>query len=121
MKQARAVYAFSARSENEISFNAGDLIFILEEDLTSGWSKGRTQDYMEGYFPHNYVEIEDLADSDADSDSDDGIKSNIFFKCAGLIIYIDTNKSVLQCLAIYDFNALSDTQISFKKGNSQPH
>lgn len=67
MKQAKAVYAFNARSENEISFAVGDLIFIVEEDTTSGWSKGRTQDYKEGYFPHNYVEIEEL-DSDSDSD-----------------------------------------------------
>ena len=65
MKQAKAAYAFTARSEAEISFGVGDVILILEED-SSGWGKGRTKEYREGYFPLAYVQVEELSDSDSD-------------------------------------------------------
>jgi hypothetical protein len=67
MKQAKAVYAFNARSDAEISFDIGDVIVILEED-PSGWGKGRTKDYKEGYFPIAYVQLEELLDSDSDDE-----------------------------------------------------
>jgi SH3 domain len=64
MKQAKVVYSFTARSENEISFETGDVIYVLEEDHTTGWGKGRTKQYKEGYFPLNYVAVEEVPDSD---------------------------------------------------------
>eukprot|EP00026_Physarum_polycephalum_P002668 Phypoly_transcript_02676.p1 GENE.Phypoly_transcript_02676~~Phypoly_transcript_02676.p1 ORF type:complete len:530 (+),score=84.83 Phypoly_transcript_02676:196-1785(+) len=97
MKQAKASYAFNARSAVEISFDVGDVIVILEEDL-SGWGKGRTKDYKEGYFPLAYVQVEELSESDSDDE--------------------DTNKNAQPlCTAMYDFVALSELQLSFSKGD----
>jgi hypothetical protein len=67
MKQAKAAYAFTARSEAEISFDVGDVIVILEED-PSGWGKGRTKEYKEGYFPLAYVQVEEVSDNDSDDE-----------------------------------------------------
>jgi len=49
-----AIYRYEAQSENELTFNEGDWIGILEE-LPDGWSKG---DYygIEGLFPTSYVQ-----------------------------------------------------------------
>lgn len=66
MKQAKASYAFTARSDTEISFGVGEVITILEED-PSGWGKGRTREYKEGYFPLAYVQVEEFSDSDSDN------------------------------------------------------
>ncbi|KAK1794948.1 hypothetical protein P4O66_010138, partial [Electrophorus voltai] len=52
--QCRALYAYDAQDTDELSFNAEDIIEILNED-TSGWWCGRLRG-REGMFPGNYVE-----------------------------------------------------------------
>ncbi|KAI4895296.1 hypothetical protein NFI96_011136 [Prochilodus magdalenae] len=52
--QCRALYAYDAQDTDELSFNAEDVIEILNEDA-SGWWFGRLRG-REGMFPGNYVE-----------------------------------------------------------------
>uniref|UniRef100_A0A8C9TLU6 Osteoclast-stimulating factor 1 n=1 Tax=Scleropages formosus TaxID=113540 RepID=A0A8C9TLU6_SCLFO len=52
--QCRALYAYDAQDTDELSFNADDIIDIINEDA-SGWWMGRLRG-KEGMFPGNYVE-----------------------------------------------------------------
>ncbi|XP_076827594.1 myosin IEb [Brachyhypopomus gauderio] len=52
--QCRALYAYDAQDTDELSFNAEEVIEILNEDA-SGWWFGRLRG-REGMFPGNYVE-----------------------------------------------------------------
>ncbi|XP_027005416.1 myosin IEb [Tachysurus fulvidraco] len=52
--QCRALYAYDAQDTDELSFNADDIIDILNED-PSGWWYGRLRG-REGMFPGNYVQ-----------------------------------------------------------------
>ncbi|XP_017562352.1 myosin IEb [Pygocentrus nattereri] len=52
--QCRALYAYDAQDTDELSFNADDIIEIVNED-PSGWWFGRLRG-REGVFPGNYVE-----------------------------------------------------------------
>ncbi|KAL0985307.1 hypothetical protein UPYG_G00155280 [Umbra pygmaea] len=52
--QCRALYAYDAQDTDELSFNAQDVIEIINED-SSGWWYGRLRG-REGMFPGNYVE-----------------------------------------------------------------
>uniref|UniRef100_A0A8B9HNX3 Osteoclast-stimulating factor 1 n=1 Tax=Astyanax mexicanus TaxID=7994 RepID=A0A8B9HNX3_ASTMX len=52
--QCRALYAYDAQDTDELSFNADDIIDIVNED-PSGWWVGRLRG-REGMFPGNYVE-----------------------------------------------------------------
>jgi len=51
---AKGMWAFTAENPNEISFNAGDSIEILEQN--GDWWKGRVNG-KEGLFPANYVKL----------------------------------------------------------------
>ncbi|XP_048880374.1 myosin IEb isoform X2 [Brienomyrus brachyistius] len=52
--QCRALYAYDAQDTDELSFNAAEIIDIINED-PSGWWFGRLRG-KEGMFPGNYVE-----------------------------------------------------------------
>ncbi|KII64242.1 Unconventional myosin-Ie [Thelohanellus kitauei] len=52
--RCKAIFDYSANEANELSFNAGDIIEILNED-TSGWWEGKLNNKV-GLFPFNYVE-----------------------------------------------------------------
>lgn len=52
----RAVYEFSARNADEISFVPGDVIFVpLEQNAEPGWLAGEINGHT-GWFPETYVE-----------------------------------------------------------------
>ncbi|XP_037820712.1 intersectin-1 isoform X4 [Lucilia sericata] len=52
----RAVYEFSARNADEISFVPGDIIFVpLEQNAEPGWLAGEINGHT-GWFPETYVE-----------------------------------------------------------------
>ncbi|XP_074050396.1 intersectin-2 isoform X1 [Macrotis lagotis] len=52
----KALYAFEARSHDEMSFSAGDLVQVDEKTTGEpGWLYGRFQGHS-GWFPGNYVE-----------------------------------------------------------------
>lgn len=54
MPRCRALYQYIGQDVDELSFNVGDVIDILLEDI-SGWWKGRLHG-REGLFPGNYVQ-----------------------------------------------------------------
>ncbi|KAM9254494.1 unconventional myosin-If [Cariama cristata] len=54
MPRCQALYQYIGQDVDELSFNVGDIIDILLEDI-SGWWKGRLHG-KEGLFPHNYVQ-----------------------------------------------------------------
>ncbi|KAK2892483.1 hypothetical protein Q8A67_012471 [Cirrhinus molitorella] len=51
--QCKALYTYIAQDTDELSFNADDIIDIIQEDV-SGWWAGRLRG-KEGLFPSNYV------------------------------------------------------------------
>jgi hypothetical protein len=52
-----AMYEFTARSDDELSLNPGDMIWIRPENIGtgSGWAVGRNETGKEGCFPESYV------------------------------------------------------------------
>ena len=49
-------YAYTAQSKDELSFQAGDRIDVVDfEDNGTGWGQGRLNGML-GHFPGNYVE-----------------------------------------------------------------
>lgn len=53
--QARAKYLFQAESNNELSFNKGDIITLLRQ-IDNNWFEGKI-DNRKGIFPISYVEV----------------------------------------------------------------
>uniref|UniRef100_A0A3B3TAL1 Osteoclast-stimulating factor 1 n=1 Tax=Paramormyrops kingsleyae TaxID=1676925 RepID=A0A3B3TAL1_9TELE len=53
LPRCKALYAYDAQDTDELSFNADDIIEIMEEDV-SGWWTGRLRG-KQGLFPNNYV------------------------------------------------------------------
>ncbi|KAI8478266.1 Unconventional myosin-Ie, partial [Branchiostoma belcheri] len=54
LPQCKALWAYDAQDTDELSFNADDVIEIVNED-SSGWWRGRIRG-KEGLFPGNYVQ-----------------------------------------------------------------
>jgi len=54
LPHAQGMWAFAAENSNELSFNAGDVIEIVEQN--GDWWKGRFNG-KEGLFPANYVKL----------------------------------------------------------------
>lgn len=52
--RCQALYQYVGQDVDELSFNVGDIIDIILEDI-SGWWKGRLRG-KEGLFPGNYVQ-----------------------------------------------------------------
>ena len=53
LPQVKALYPYTASNEEELSFEVGDIITILDRD--EGWLKGELNG-LEGWIPGNYVE-----------------------------------------------------------------
>jgi hypothetical protein len=53
-KQARVLFNYKAKAENELDLSLGGIVTILQED-DSGWSKGEV-DGKSGWFPSSYYE-----------------------------------------------------------------
>ncbi|KAJ2829961.1 Protein BZZ1 [Coemansia sp. 'formosensis'] len=59
-----ALYDFSARDPDELSFAAGDRIRVVSRDIGEGWLQGALPGNREGRLPVAYVENEETDDDD---------------------------------------------------------
>lgn len=68
----RAVYEFSARNTDEITFQPGDIVFVpFEQNAEPGWLAGEINGHT-GWFPETYAE---KCDEDADANANDNTTS----------------------------------------------
>lgn len=58
MSRCRAIHAFQAQQPGDLSFNVGEIIYVLDRPGT-GWWLGRTEDERQGVFPFNHVVVEE--------------------------------------------------------------
>jgi len=52
--QFKALYSYAGQHDDELAFNAGDIISLISKDEEAWW-KGQLDDRI-GVFPSNYVE-----------------------------------------------------------------
>jgi len=57
-EMVQAVYSFTAQDHDELSFNAGDWITVLDKS-NKNWWKGQVHNAV-GIFPSNYVSTETI-------------------------------------------------------------
>ncbi|KAK6171988.1 hypothetical protein SNE40_018397 [Patella caerulea] len=62
-KKVVAVYDYKAQRSDELSIFKGDIIILLYKDSASWWM-GELANGQQGYFPSNYVTLEDEEDDD---------------------------------------------------------
>jgi hypothetical protein len=63
VKKAVALYDFRGNpGSDELSFNSGDIITILNADADDGWWEGQLDDGTVGVFPELYVQEFSLTD-----------------------------------------------------------
>jgi len=55
LPKCKALYPYSASDSDELSFQEGEIIYIVSED-SSGWWNGKLITGKTGLFPSNYIE-----------------------------------------------------------------
>lgn len=99
-KCARALYDYQAETEDEISFDPGDIISEIDE-LDEGWWRGRGPDGHYGMFPANYVEL--IEGTEVTTSEVEPVHKE--------------ELSGLTARALYDYQAGDDSEITFDPGD----
>jgi len=88
------IYAYEATEENELTFEEGETIYLIEKD-ESGWWRGRNKKGVEGVFPSNFVEV---VGEEGGGGGSGTVEINADFT------------------ALYDYEAEDDTELTIKEG-----
>lgn len=121
-----ALYNYEATDSDELSITEGEELEILEKD-GDGWCKGRNKTGKVGYFPESYVEVGSTANNSANqitagsSHTDghyqlDGSPSSVS-SLAQALSASTAKKYACYVRALYDYEAMSDEELSFKEGD----
>lgn len=121
-----ALYNYEATDSDELSITEGEELEILEKE-GDGWCKGRNKAGIVGYFPESYVEVGSTANNSAlsrtagDSHTDghyqlNGSPSSVSSLAQSLSASM-TKKYICYVRALYDYEAMSDEELSFKEGD----
>jgi myosin-1 len=52
----KAIYAYNANEADELTFNAGDIIYVISKDDSGWWTGVKQGEQKKGLFPSNYVQ-----------------------------------------------------------------
>ncbi|OUM68513.1 hypothetical protein PIROE2DRAFT_65913 [Piromyces sp. E2] len=52
----KAIYAYQASEADELTFNAGDIIYVISKDESGWWTGVKQGEQKKGLFPSNYVQ-----------------------------------------------------------------
>ncbi|CAB3409363.1 unnamed protein product [Caenorhabditis bovis] len=135
--KCRALFAFEARTEDELSFEPGDVIIVFQSHAAEpGWRAGQLRDKV-GWFPEAFVEpiaqlpqtsteppIQNMPPNMTPSCSLDGIPEENAMKKEmqemlkpNLSVTDASKPSLCQVMAQFQWRARNDDDLSFAKGD----
>ncbi|VDM53742.1 unnamed protein product [Angiostrongylus costaricensis] len=130
----RALFEFNARSEDELSFQPGDVILVFESHAAEpGWKAGQIRDKV-GWFPEAFAEpiapvhstisqvnpIQNMPPNVTPSPSLDRIPEDTVIKSATSAKETtpqDAVKVICSCVAQFPWKARNEGDLSFAKGD----
>ncbi|VDM83510.1 unnamed protein product, partial [Strongylus vulgaris] len=128
----RALFEFSARSEDELSFQPGDVILVFESHVAEpGWKAGQIRDKV-GWFPEAFAEpiapvhsavsqpIQNMPPNVTPSPSLDRIPEEAVVKSVSTpkeAVPPETVAVICKCVAQFPWKARNEGDLSFSKGD----
>ncbi len=99
-----AKYAYQAQQSDELSLQKSDRVVVLEK-CNDGWWKGRKEyDNQIGWFPSNYVEIDDMQDTRTYAHPPDS-----------LLAKLGNDESLETVITLYPYISSNSEELSFDK------
>ncbi|XP_012559945.2 drebrin-like protein B isoform X1 [Hydra vulgaris] len=122
---AKALFDYSAADDTEITFLPGDLIINIEF-IDDGWWRGTGPDGTYGLFPANYVElIEEVSSVTHEKITQPSFSSSTVQGSTKSETFTSHNvydvASVRKAIALYDYQAVDETEISFDPNDIITH
>ncbi|XP_078594969.1 uncharacterized protein LOC144872550 [Branchiostoma floridae x Branchiostoma japonicum] len=96
--QCVAIYKFEGKSSDDLGFNEGDVLTIIE-DVGNLWYKARTEDGREGLIPANYVQKVIAEGNDTAAQNSE-----------------DVWEPGTECVALWDFEGTDSEDLAFNQG-----